>query len=221
ALPPDLLQERRELAHHLPPVLRLVQVARPALALVQVDGVHRRMLRDQVVRAVLDDVADVRVRKAAAQRLERGQGVDHVADRAQPDEQDPQRLRRHAGFVLRMLIGAICGSRQLPSFTTKVSAKACWPDRQAWLTRSVNTIQAWNGLKRNSWWPSGVDWNAGVSFMKLWKRRIARSYGEESRNFAGGMTAASPFVTPVRSLSRTPSSMSDPPLPGRMPACAP
>ena len=51
-------------------------------------------------------------------------------------------------------MGAIAGSRQLPRRTTKVSANACWPERHAWLTRSVNTIQAWKGLKRNSWTPS-------------------------------------------------------------------
>src|SRR6185436_20955576 len=130
----------------------------------------------EVVSAVLHHVADERFGQTASERLERGKRVDDVAHGAEPDEQDPGRVRRHghrrfrgarrhAGLDLRMLIGAISGRRQLPRRMTKVSANACCPDRQAWLTRSVKTIQAWNGLNRNSWWPSAVDWNVGVSCM--------------------------------------------------------
>src|SRR5207244_6393731 len=80
----------------------------------------------------------------------------------------------------RIRDGSYAGSRQLASGTRKVSTSACWPRMHACDTPSVRTIHAWKGANEISRRPSVLRWNAGVSFIQLWKRRIARSYGEVS-----------------------------------------
>ena len=71
--------------------------------------------------------------------------------------------------------GASDVSLQLASGTRKVSTSACCPRMHACDTPSVSTIQAENGAKEISRKPSALSRKDGVSFIQLWKRRMARS----------------------------------------------
>src|SRR5207237_9067980 len=97
------------------------------------------------------------------------------------DEDAWGRIAHHAPISspARIHHGVSVRTEQFASGTRKVSTSACCPRMQAWLTPSVSTIQAENGSKEMVC--EGDSWNEGVSFIQLWKRRIRRSYGAESR----------------------------------------
>src|SRR5687768_6908804 len=62
----------------------------PAWPLGNDQVVDVRMMADDGLGGCFDEIREVRVRKPAPQRANRGRGEHHVANQPQPDEQDVQ-----------------------------------------------------------------------------------------------------------------------------------
>src|SRR5262249_20171043 len=96
----DLVFFSAELAHELSRAgerARAALRAREAAAIDGVDSIERRVVAQERLGLALDGPTDARVRARRADELERGQRVDDVSDRAQPDEEN---AGDHAGQLL-------------------------------------------------------------------------------------------------------------------------